>query len=645
MRLKLFCVVLALGLAIFQAGAMAQQEGAPLPEEIALRPYQAPTALNPADWPKDRLVKFADELATFVYDHHVVKDKTRKMYGYTYEFYRDGRQMQTKGLDSMHDGFWFLGGMLSAHRAFPHGKFLDHVQQWQVPFYTTVLNHSDVVFPSKPRSPEDKKDYVEPLKGWIPRDWEDGQGYPHGKAQPYGDPWLDISSNHLFQDAFNILMDAWMTTRDPAVAEAVMHMHQYKREYYGPVNTFDFPAGVVSNDEKLIKQFGALPKATVHDYAPMYNGAYLQNEVSLHTYDDALAWYYRHAIANYLLNGNIDEAFIRKCLLRTLGTFHSMEVYYDSEPWPYGMIFFDIQRPPKFVKGEGRLDNYFSQPFKLFGGRGVQMVWTAAAVLPYLVKHPEVWEQPYREKYDGEPLVRMVDTPPTTDGKKDAIYAKSQSVTTGGTMVTAISDPKNLHLLVESNAPSVTLTLKHALPDAARTATITLAKDGTVTAVNDQGAALLHEAKCTAGNAWIAEIRLPYTFMRGQAAWINGVENGRYTLTVNGESKTLYLLSEPARVVKKLEAVILGTIDTLARISEEQGGGIPSGYHPDPKRKVRSWEVSDSGNIGHVISTVALWSIYQQGKNEWEILKANFPAKPMPAKPLPAEVLKLLGVQ
>ena len=60
-----------------------------------------------------------NELTEFVYIHHVVADPVRPTYGMTYEFFRDGKQIQDFGLDSLHDGAWFTLAMLSADRAWP----------------------------------------------------------------------------------------------------------------------------------------------------------------------------------------------------------------------------------------------------------------------------------------------------------------------------------------------------------------------------------------------------------------------------------------------------------------------------------------------------------------------------------------------
>ncbi|MBE3070467.1 MAG: hypothetical protein IMZ66_09565, partial [Planctomycetes bacterium] len=103
--------VLAVSVTVQSGRAVAETPD----EEAALRPYVPPPAPRPADWPRERLAAFMRELAGFVYEHHVVRDESRKTYGMTYEFYADGKWMQEFGLDSMHDGAWFMSAMATAH--------------------------------------------------------------------------------------------------------------------------------------------------------------------------------------------------------------------------------------------------------------------------------------------------------------------------------------------------------------------------------------------------------------------------------------------------------------------------------------------------------------------------------------------------
>ena len=77
--------------------------------------------MDARDWPGERLLAFAHELADFVFQNHVVTDPQHKTFGMTYEFWKDGTRIQEFGLDSMHDGSWFMSALVSMQRADPGG--------------------------------------------------------------------------------------------------------------------------------------------------------------------------------------------------------------------------------------------------------------------------------------------------------------------------------------------------------------------------------------------------------------------------------------------------------------------------------------------------------------------------------------------
>lgn len=118
-----------------------------VPAAIAFGQEAESAARDPADWPRQRLVGLLRELADEVFDRFVVQDPNRRVFGMTYEYIRDGKQVQDFGLDTMHDGAWFMSALITAHRIDPEGGYLRRAQQFQVPFYVNVLTHSDRLFP------------------------------------------------------------------------------------------------------------------------------------------------------------------------------------------------------------------------------------------------------------------------------------------------------------------------------------------------------------------------------------------------------------------------------------------------------------------------------------------------------------------
>ncbi|MBE3070835.1 MAG: hypothetical protein IMZ66_11430, partial [Planctomycetes bacterium] len=488
------------------------------------------------------------------------------------------------------------------------------------------------------------KPFERAVKGWVPRGWDDGAGYrKSGQRLLEG---YDTSSNHLAQDLANLPLNVWLTTADPALARAVMDLEDYKLACFGPISVIEYAAGVMNARPDLFRKYTA-SAFTPLSLNPCTSGMVEQNGTSIPAYSDDLAWQYRSATAGCFLAGTMSEDAVLSGAAQAYASALAMEMYFDRGPYPYGMYLFDIQGPVRFVRGGGRLDAYASDSKKIFGARGIQFAWVGAGVLPHLAKHPDLWERLYREKHASEPLVRIVDVPPKTDGRKDRIYAKSQPLADGKTVVTLLADPKNLHVFLESAEAELAVEIRPAGPvtgdvPAGR---FTATKDGRITATDARGGPLLYRAAFVAGDPWAAELRVPFGVVRGQAHFINGLDHGRYEVRVGGgPAQTVYLLSEPSRIIDRLEALALGTIATWHDVWKKTGI-IPSGYHPVEDRRVMSWEISDAGNYAHLIHAIALWMIYQQGQSEWEIIRRDFPKQPLRAPPLPDSVLRAQGLE
>jgi hypothetical protein len=330
-----------------------------------------------------------------------------------------------------------------------------------------------------------------------------------------------------------------------------------------------------------------------------------------------------------------------------------MELYWDRPSFFYGPWPFDLQKAPGVLDGKGRFEEYASTSKNILGSRGVQIAWIAAGILPELKASPSLWNDALRRN-PGETIVRMVDDPPVTDGIMDDIYSRSggvgdlapvpQGEPTAGAAVHLVSDPKNLHLFIQSSMLEVSLTIQPAVAPAgeAHSGKILISKNGTITATNDKGEHLLFASAFVPGPKWAAELRIPYTVVPGQAPWINGVDFGRYKVSVNGSpAGTILIGSDASRIRKRLEDTVLGNIDYWHRVWLE-AGCIPSGWR-SPTTPAGSWEISDAGGYAHLMNAIALWLIYEDGKREWQVIRDEFPSEPNPAPPLPESVLKAQG--
>ncbi len=695
-------VLIRCSLILLLSSALA---GAATPQELALEPYKAPPAPDAKAWPRERVLGFMRELADFMQKNHVVTDPARKTYGMVYEFWKDGKKMQEFGLDAMHDGAWWMSALITAQRADPKGDWLARAQKYQVPFYTNMLNHSDALFPKMQPTEEDKKPWNNPVKGWAPRGWDDGAGFDRKEGKPLPDGYF-TGSNHLAQDLADTLLNVWLSTRDPQVAEALGHLRDYKQQCFGGIQGVDIAAAVSAGQADAFLKY-RLPDFSPQALAPYFTGLFEKKAQRLPSYDDGLAWLYREGTAAALIAGEPPHGLSAYLIGRCYGAQAAMETFFDDRPAQHGAWFFDLQRAPGFIEGQGRLEAYASTAKNFYGPRGVQINWVAAAVLPELKADPGLWEGVWK-KNAGDVRVRMVDEPPVTDGTKDSVYAKSLPLGDDAARVTLISDPRNLHVFIETTRPQLTVTfqeesgevrpVKMAEADEARSAAtrhltaktkgksagkskkkgkssgkdssasakadppappvpvftrggkLVVTREGACTMTNEKGEALLTKAafknmtefKQGEGEVWMVEVRIPYTFVPAQNAWINGVDFGRYKVGIDtAPPQTVYILSEASRVQKRLEQSVLGAIDYWSKVWKE-AGVIPSGWNT-PTVKAGNWTLSDAGGYAHLLNALSFWLIYQDGHREWEIIREQFPGGAMPASPLPASVRKAQG--
>ncbi len=651
-----FWLLAAAAVALVPCGATAMNRPAPT-GGMASVPAQG-------EWPDQRLRRFMADMADFVYEHHVVRQTDAYTFGMTYEFFRDGRKLQAFGLDTMHDGAWFASAMMTAHRADPAGRYLERTQQFQVPFYVNVIENSHIIFPEKIRR-QDKKPLEEPLRGWVPRGWDEGIGYVWGTDDRFGTvPFkhpkeTSVShhedgsfryayftpSNHLAQDLADSLLDVWYTTKDPALVEAVGHVHAFRDEYFGKIPVIAGAYGTMIGDDDL-RGWMQLPK-----FDPTrtlaYRGLYLQHRAGLAAYDDGLAWQYRHAVSDAVKSGRFDPAQAWRFANHLDSNMLAMDLYFDDRPAPWGVFFFDLVAPSYFLEGQGKLEPYRSNDDPTFGARGVQFAWIAAGILPALRAHPDAWESRYHTQYSDDVLIRIVDDVPVIDGKRDAIFDKSQVIDFAQTTVSMVSGTTGLWFYVQSKQDEVEFTLTPAedVVGQKHEAKVRLSRNGEIAVANDSGDPMNREAVFSISpDGWAVELYLPYAINPNQAVWMNGVDHGRYRFTSSrGPQATLYMLSEPKRIIRRMEQLVIGTIDTWHGIYRSVGC-VPSGYEVPMDRNSRIMD-SDAGNVAQLIKTIALLLIDRQNNTEWDRIIEQMPEEPLQHQPLPKKVRRKLGVE
>lgn len=633
-------------------------------DDSALEPYQPLPAPDKSSWSDHRLRQFMTDLRRYVYEHHAVTDENRRIYGMIYEFYEDGKQIQAMGLDSMHDGAWFVEALLGAERVHPEGNHLEQAQKYQIPFYTNVANNSDQLFPNMVnKSRQDSTPITEPIKGWVPRGWDDGQGYDrHGKRYSTGEyhnhesstnvtdggtvvEAYNMPSNHLAQDLVTMFLKVWLTTRNPAARRAARNIHVYRKHHFREIHTLARPVQYMDMTEEPPETFSSFTPRKGSSARCYYRGLYRQQKQHIRTYSDTLSFAYRRATAHAVLYEEHPDEFMWRLAWNVDAAATVMQQLFDNQTWPAGMWGFHRVRHHS-VAGTGTLNRYRSDGRTRLGTRGIQLSWLGAAALPALRNHPEVWEKPYRSGHAEEPLVRMVEHAPDTDTKRDEVYNQSQSLNTPNSRISLVSDPKHLHILVTSSKPKVTFNIRVSddVEGEKRTGQFTVKQDGTVRAENDLGKTIVLESAFTPGSTWRAELLVPYTVVPGQNRWINGVNHGRYDVKINsGTWRTVYLLSRPEYIIRRLEKLALGTVENWHRIWKTYGK-LPGCVHSSTHKPTPSWGQSELGGYAHMIMNIAMILADRSGTSEWELLKKQFPDEPGRAPTLPKSVLQRLGL-
>jgi hypothetical protein len=229
------------------------------------------------------------------------------------------------------------------------------------------------------------------------------------------------------------------------------------------------------------------------------------------------------------------------------------------------------------------------------------------------------------------------------DGTKDSVYPETPQISNELTTLTLLSDPKTMHLWIESRAPKVRIKVQHAIkPRGAHEAGVLEITDQKSTCTNLQGSEINHTSNISNGAKWTAEIRIPYTVVPNQAHWINGVDHAPYSIQLNSETGMVYMVSNPERIISRLQTIAAESVQIWKEVWDDWGC-IPSGYAADPKRAGK-WIASDAGNIAHLIKTIAFVLIDQAQTSDWKLMKESIPQKPVEIPPLPEETLKKQGI-
>jgi len=601
--------------------------------------------------PAEEVKTFMKELAHYVEEYHLKKDDSSPQMGMVYEYMDTsrigeiGQWIQGEALDTMHDGAWYAAAMSQAYRATGDEYYFDFLQKYQIPFYTKVLNHSDTLFKD---GLDDGK--VSPVKrgifqrshrytgekGFCPYFWDDGSsvsleadlrregGHPYECVDYYllegkSNPFFRLNgfslgcSNHMAQDLAVMLMQVWLVTRNPEVAEAAKNLQESRMLHHGHIPMVDAAAALTNNNVELMNHVSAVTKwePSNHYTRLLYN--YAGDEtVHIPGFADDQEYNYYYTIAKEA--GRLNRAIAMQMIYDAFT--HPMLIRYcsDNKEVPPGMNRFDLA---VFCGKNGKMVSYRSDRDGPMGSRfGPQNMVVCGWGLQALEAYPGIWEERYHQQFAADLLVRCISDSSRPDGNTDNGY--SEPVELSGVKISLASDHNSLYLLgkVDGNTAEIAF---YSLPDSAGTyALLTMKADGTVTAENGAGEALVHEAEIVFGDGGFNfEVRLPYTILKAQKEWANGIEHGRYSLRVGEAVRNFYLLSTEQQAKESLLKELVGGLRTWQQIFKEKGY-IPTGIDAGPVADTEWDNLSDVGGYAHLIAAASQYLLYLDGKFDWQ---------------------------
>lgn len=601
---------------------------------------------------------FMKDLARFVFDNHLKQKADSPQRGMLYE-YLDVRHkgqvdqfVEGEALDTMHDGAWFAAAMVNAYRATGDDFYKKFLTEWQLPFYLKMLNHSDKLFiagrnDAKPGSHTFGREHALQAgeKGFVPYFWDDGGSVSlerRLKKTPLAEyACVDLlvgqpnpnfllngyslgSSNHMAQDLGVMIELAWLLLRDSneaadrrlatEVVDGAKNLHACRVRHGSWIPMCVAPAALAAADADLMKRVPAAddPKYWAPKSHYVRAMAEFQPGQPVMTPGFADDQQYRYYFGIAKAAGRVPEPLAFKTIYDAYTEPLLYQAYCDDAPVPAGVNRFDLH---PFGFRDGKPTDYrsdrkgpFRRPRPIGSRMGPQNMICCGWALQLLHQYPGLWEKRYQREFAKDLRVYVVD--PASRGK--AAAAVPLAIKTADATVSVESSRSELNLSGSFSSDALEIKI-FGLPDAKDLrATITLKKDQAL-AANDRGERLVQKAKMLSNSGSTAfTVRIPYTFAKGQTAWLNAIEHGRYSIAVGDCVRNLYLASSEEDVQAWLEHELGGGLRTWAAIFCEKGyipTGLGAGFWDD---------FSDTGGYAHLISAAAQWRFYLAGKRDWE---------------------------
>jgi hypothetical protein len=327
------------------------------------------------------------------------------------------------------------------------------------------------------------------------------------------------------------------------LADAARHLHECRMRHHGPIPMCVAPAALAGGDAKLMRRVPQPRGPGMWTAGRHYVQAlYAFTPGALHGcpgFADDQQYRYYYSIAR--TGGKMTRALAFKIIADAYTEPMLYRFYSDDDAVPAGINGFDLY--PYRMK-DGKPTDYRSdrkgpggRPKPIGSRMGPQNMICCGWALQCLRAYPGIWEEPHERRFGGDARVYITDPPPGGGGRGTGASSSKPAVTRvslGGAEL-GLAGLRNA-LWVSGRAKGETLTLRiYARPDGKGTyATVTVSRNG-VAAVNDKGRKLLVEGKAKPAADGVAfQFSLPYTVVKGQKAWANGVEHGRYSIAAGG---------------------------------------------------------------------------------------------------------------
>ncbi|HVE40442.1 MAG TPA: hypothetical protein VNM14_11170 [Planctomycetota bacterium] len=582
----------------------------------------------------DETREFMKRLAKYVDENHLKKDPKSEQKGMVYEYFDTKRKgqfdqwVQGEALDTMHDGSWFAAALVNASRATGDPYYKDLLTQSILPFYLKMLNHSDTLFTATQDDVDAKghrfgKEHLlqAPEKGFVPYWWDDGASVslerrrskivqPNfsatdrmiGKQNPNFslDGWSHGSSNHMAQDLGVLVQQTWLLLResDPTlaaeVAEAAKNLQDCRtRHGFAGIPACAAAAALTNGDKTLMKRVPEPRDFTFKNhYVPALAPPDPSKTQSAPGFADDDEYEYYWGVARS--NGELPRSLALKLVYDAYTHPMLFRYHFDNAELPPGVNIFDLN--PFQFRGGKPTQYRSSKPLPTGSRFGTQNMVVCGWALQALKQYPGLWEERYKKQFSSDLRV--------------GFGSPSEPVTLGE-LTLRLSSRRNALVVSGSSKGEKSVFRIFAQPDAKGPwAEVTVQKNG-ASAVNDAGEALKVEAKIDGPTF---DVTLPYTVVKDQKPWANGLEQYRYTVAVGDATRTFYLASSEDQVKEALTKELGEGLRTWRTVLDEKGY-IPTGDGP-------GWnQFSDTGGYAHLISAASQWILFLEGKRDWEVHK------------------------